>query len=198
MIAACRNYCGISIYASPSTQTIEPEHLAWMTKIIEIPRLNSIQRKILWQEHLATTQHTLLTNDSEAISTQFICSGTQIKTAFSIAHLIAKNLKKENITKDILEQACQFIIHKSFDGLTQTTHSSGAKRTQLILPEKQDKIFESILSAAKNHERVLHEWGFEQHLVTGRGLCILFDGPPGTGKTFVSEVLANELNRPLE
>ena len=42
------------------------------------------------------------------------------------------------------------------------------------------------------------EWGFGHSLVTGRGLCVLFDGPPGTGKTFAAEVLANELNRPLE
>lgn len=89
-------------------------------------------------------------------------------------------------------------MQKSFDGLTVKTQSEGARLDRLVLPEKQHKTFLAILSAARSRDKVMVDWGFGTRLVTGRGLCVLFDGPPGTGKTFAAEVLANELNRPLE
>jgi ATPase family associated with various cellular activities (AAA) len=40
-------------------------------------------------------------------------------------------------------------------------------------------------------------WGFGARLSTGRGLAVLFAGPPGTGKTMAAEVLAGALRLDL-
>ena len=40
---------------------------------------------------------------------------------------------------------------------------------------------------------MLHSWGFNEKLPTGKGLVVLLSGEPGTGKTLAAEVIAAEL-----
>jgi AAA+ superfamily predicted ATPase len=54
-----------------------------------------------------------------------------------------------------------------------------------------------IIEAARNRDRVLHEWKLAQSVRTGRGLCCLFSGEPGTGKTLCAEIIAHELGLEL-
>jgi SpoVK/Ycf46/Vps4 family AAA+-type ATPase len=44
---------------------------------------------------------------------------------------------------------------------------------------------------------VYGEWGFDRKLSLGKGLNVLFSGPPGTGKTMGAEVIARELGLDL-
>jgi len=72
-----------------------------------------------------------------------------------------------------------------------------ASWSQIILPaDIQDSITELI--ARIRHRRTVYDtWGFDQVLTTSRGLTMLFQGGPGTGKTLVASALANELGLDL-
>ena len=64
----------------------------------------------------------------------------------------------------------------------------------LVLPADEKSQIEEIIAAGRNRAKVLHTWGFNEKLPTGKGLVVLLSGEPGTGKTLAAEVIASELN----
>jgi SpoVK/Ycf46/Vps4 family AAA+-type ATPase len=69
--------------------------------------------------------------------------------------------------------------------------------TDLVMPAAQLEQLGAICSQAKHSSIVYGAWRFEDKLALGRGLNVLFCGPPGTGKTMAAEVIASDLGVPL-
>lgn len=67
----------------------------------------------------------------------------------------------------------------------------------LILPDEPLELLKDACSRHKYSETVFNRWGFGRKLPYGRGLSMLFAGPPGTGKTMAAEVVAGELGLEL-
>ena len=67
----------------------------------------------------------------------------------------------------------------------------------VILEEEVMSVLHEIISQAKFREAVYDGWGFRRKMAYGRGLSCLFLGPPGTGKTMVTALIAKSLGREL-
>lgn len=67
----------------------------------------------------------------------------------------------------------------------------------IVLPPNQTMLLQELCQEAKYQTQVWETWGFAKKLSLGRGLNVLFSGPPGTGKTFAAEVIAYELGLDL-
>jgi MoxR-like ATPase len=67
----------------------------------------------------------------------------------------------------------------------------------LVLPgEIVDEVREFI-GRVRHKRRVYDEWGYARKVAKGLGLSALFSGPPGTGKTMIAGIIADELGLDL-
>jgi SpoVK/Ycf46/Vps4 family AAA+-type ATPase len=63
----------------------------------------------------------------------------------------------------------------------------------ITLPEHAMEQLREICAQVKHRRTVYGEWGFGRKQTLGKGLCVLFYGLSGTGKTLAVEVMAREL-----
>jgi SpoVK/Ycf46/Vps4 family AAA+-type ATPase len=67
----------------------------------------------------------------------------------------------------------------------------------IVLPADQLAQLREIADQVRYRTVVHEDWGFDAKLSLGKGLNVLFAGPPGTGKTMAADVLAGELGLDL-
>lgn len=83
------------------------------------------------------------------------------------------------VVSDLEEQAS--LIHAKYDW------------KDLVLPEEEKTMLMNACDQITYKHIVYNNWGFEKRLAYGRGVSMLFAGPPGTGKTMAARVVANAL-----
>jgi hypothetical protein len=78
-------------------------------------------------------------------------------------------------------------------GRLVTRLRSPATLEHLVVPAHVRGQLDDILGWSRASARVYDEWRVAAHTRLGRGLSCLFSGPPGTGKTYAAQCLANAL-----
>jgi ATP-dependent 26S proteasome regulatory subunit len=100
------------------------------------------------------------------------------------------------VTLDELCAAARAECGSELGGLARKIRSKYTWR-DIVLPSDQLDQLQEVCQQAKNWQTVFGDWGFDRKLSLGKGLNVLFSGPPGTGKTMAAEVLANDLQLDL-
>jgi hypothetical protein len=67
----------------------------------------------------------------------------------------------------------------------------------LVLPDDQVELLHELVARIRHGATVLDTWGFADKIGKGRGVSALFSGPPGTGKTMIAGLIADELDMDL-
>jgi hypothetical protein len=67
----------------------------------------------------------------------------------------------------------------------------------LVLPPEQIGQLRDLCDQVAHRHLVEQVWGFSRGLAPGRGICALFSGPSGTGKTMAAGILARALHLDL-
>ena len=71
------------------------------------------------------------------------------------------------------------------------------KWEDLVIPEDVDLQLRELTGRWRQRTTVFETWGLGRRFATGQGLSVLFEGPPGTGKTMAASIVAADLDLDL-
>lgn len=158
---------------------------------VELPMLSVSERIVLWNFN---SQRFNLAEDIDTVlyANQYILTPKSIKDVLDTAdHLAACAGRKTIDREDILRSIKQHSTNQL--GPYATLINAVFTWDDLIIDPEQKRQMQMICNQLKYRNIVGEEWGFHEKTPYGRGLCAMFYGSPGTGKTMAVQVMANEL-----
>ena len=171
------------------------EHL--MFQSIELPVPDVPLRQATWKEALEKLGPGIKIRWNRQLAGQFRLTPGQIRNA--VGFVVSKHAMsdgQEEITLADLYTACRNQSNQKLEELAIKIEPRYSWK-DIVLPEDKIAQLKEICNQVNNRYRVFGEWGFDQKLSYGKGLSVLFSGPPGTGKTMAAEVIAHELQLDL-
>lgn len=164
-------------------------------KQMELPMLSVHEKIRLWNQ--LTPGYSLDDSvDLNLCANQYILTPGEIAEVLKTAELLRIEEGTEKITKEYIRQA---VTQQSANQLGRCATQIRSIYTwdDLVVSPEQRRQMDMVCNQIKFKSIVGEEWGFHKKTAYGRGVCALFYGSPGTGKTMAVQVIANELGLDL-
>jgi SpoVK/Ycf46/Vps4 family AAA+-type ATPase len=196
---------GLAILTTSRPEEMDPgveQFVVWQMDM-GLPEMK--ERQTIWELHVPEEADLGEDVDLEDLATRFEMTGGQVRNAWAVAVRRAEALQgvgpgdkvqRPVIDQGILRRAAQAQIRANMEDYSVRSKVE-LTMDALVLPPETHVLIDEVLQACKNRVFVMSKWGFGRRLVTGKGICVLFKGEPGTGKTFCSEILASALGMKL-
>jgi hypothetical protein len=172
---------------------MQQEHRTWGSRsalTIDVEPLRPVEQAQIWRMALERSQVATATGTIDRLVSTFNLNAQMIQSVVSQTANISAN-DADSLWQNCLEQA-----RPRFDGLAQQIQSQLGWE-DLVLPEKEIAVLQTISAHVRQRSKVYEQWGFGAKSRRGLGISALFAGASGTGKTLAAEVLANELHLDL-
>lgn len=165
----------------------------------EIKPATTTEQIQVWQKTLTThiPKGLEISNKQlEKLTSQFRLTAGQIH---NIGIKLACKVDKVKQTDGIEHQLwslCREQAHQEVEHFIRVIKPQ-ASWEELTLPDQQIDLLKTLMVQVKQRYQVYENWQFAKKSSRGLGICALFAGPSGTGKTLAAEVLAAALNLDL-
>lgn len=217
---ANRRFC---IMTTNRGGSLDPALERRLTSRIRFPVPAAAQRRMLWEKHVPVTPFLAAGVDLGSLSERYALTGSRIKNAVSRA--IRTALVRQNrgagaflgrtegppppfrVERTDLEDSAALeerLAVRDTMSIDSDAAAVGDVRCprfgldRVVLPDSMRHAIDAQLVRFRPEARALFESAeFRETFQTGRGVIMLLEGPPGTGKTMTAEAIAGHLGKNL-
>ncbi|MFA5625024.1 MAG: ATP-binding protein [Bradymonadales bacterium] len=199
LLAAIDAYEGLIILTTNLPTMLDSALERRITLNVDFEIANAKQREEIWRLHIPKALQLADDVDIALLAEKYEFAGGTIRNTIAVAinQALSENMKDPVIVNmRHFEEAAKSQVRNKIKKLADKTMTS-LTLDDLVLPRKLKEQMRAIIASVRNRRTIFEEWGFGEKLTTGKGLCILFRGDSGTGKTLSAEIIANELGMTL-